>query len=127
MTTILAAAGGSGIRMLDGVGLVHVSRQTIKLAADPTAMTLKAAISPAEVDRAGDVIVPAGLRNADEYLSNPVVLWAHQRTLPPIGRCVALEIEPSRIIAVTKFAQGVAFAEDLFKLYEQGVLRGWSI
>src|SRR5262249_21713947 len=25
------------------------------------------------------------------------------------------------------FAQGVPFAEDLFRLYEQGVLRAWSI
>jgi phage head maturation protease len=90
-------------------------------------MTLRAAISTDDVDRAGDVIVPAGLRNVAEYLRNPVVLWAHQRTLPPIGTCVALEVQPNRVVAETRFARGVGFAEELFKLYEQGVLRGWSI
>ena len=31
--------------------------------------------------------------NADEFLRNPVVLWAHQRSLPPIGTCERLTIE----------------------------------
>jgi phage head maturation protease len=38
-----------------------------------------------------------------------------------------LEILPDRVVAVTRFASGVTFAEDLFRLYAQGVLRGWSI
>jgi phage head maturation protease len=122
-----ASAAGTGIRMLEGVGLVHVSPRTVKLAADPGTMTLRAAISTADVDRAGDVIVSTGLRNVAEYLSNPVVLWAHQYVMPPIGTCEALEIQPNRVVAETRFAQGVAFAEQLFQLYEQGVLRGWSI
>lgn len=127
MTTILAQADATGPRMPDGVGLVHVSPRTMKLAADPAALTLQAVISTAEVDRAGDVIVPAGLRNIDEYLRNPVVLWAHQRTLPPIGTCLALEVQGDCVVAQTRFARGLAFAEELFRLYEQGVLRGWSI
>src|SRR5690606_18050370 len=36
-------------------------------------------------------------------------------------------VQPTRIVAETRFAQGVPFAEDVFRLYEQGVLRGWSI
>src|SRR3954452_18594245 len=97
------------------------------LAVDAAARTVTAVISSAAPDRAGDVVVPAGLRNAAEFLRNPVVLWAHQRTLPPVGTCVALDIQPDRIVAVTKFAEGVPLADDLFRLYEQGVLRGWSI
>src|SRR4029077_13728276 len=74
-----------------------------------------------------DLVVPAGLANRAEFLRNPVVLWAHQRTLPPVGTCIDLQISPERIIAVTKFAAGVPLADDVFRLYEQGVLRGWSI
>src|SRR5438105_6635312 len=95
--------------------------------ADPATLTLRSVISTADPDRAGDVVVPAGLRNADEYLRNPVVLWAHQRTLPPIGVCRRLDVLPDRIVAETQFAAGVPFAEDVFRLYEQGVLRAWSI
>ena len=97
------------------------------LRADPETLTVQAVISTAAPDRAGDVIVPAGLRNAAEFLRNPVVLWAHQRALPPVGTCVALDVQPGRIVAATRFAKGVPFAEDLFRLYEQGILRGWSI
>lgn len=120
--------GPLGIQTLDSSICVRVSPGTAKLAADPTALTLLAAITTSDRDRAGDIVVPAGLRNAAEYLRNPVVLWAHNRfTLPPIGQCQRLEVQPDRIVAETKFAQGVAFAEELFRLYEQGVLRGWSI
>jgi hypothetical protein len=97
------------------------------LAVDPAARTVTAVISSAAPDRAGDVVVPAGLRNAEEFLLNPVVLWAHQRTLPPVGTCVALDVQPTRVVAVTKFAAGVPLADDVFRLYEQGVLRGWSV
>jgi hypothetical protein len=48
-------------------------------------------------------------------------------TLPPIGTCQRLDVQPDRIVAETKFIQGLPLAEDLFRLYEQGILRGWSI
>jgi phage head maturation protease len=57
-----------------------------------------------------------------------VVLWAHNRSqFPPIGRCAWVDVQPRRVVAETKFAEGVGFAEDVFRLYEQGVLRGWSV
>jgi phage head maturation protease len=116
-----------GIQPLGG-GFARVSPHAAQLAADAGAMTLVSVITTADPDRAGDVVVPHGLRNRDEYLKNPVVLWAHNRfTLPPIGTCRRLDVRPDRIVAETKFARGVPFAEDLFGLYEQGVLRGWSI
>jgi HK97 family phage prohead protease len=99
--------------------------QTLKV--DPSNMLVRAVISTSSPDRIGDRILPAGLRNADEYLRNPVVLWAHQRTMPPIGTCERLTIEPDRIIAETKFSASSPFAQDVFNLYAEGVLRGWSI
>jgi phage head maturation protease len=117
-----------GIQTLASGAFARVSPHTVRLAADPGAMVLLAVISTSDKDRAGDIIVPAGLRNAAEYLQNPVVLWAHNRfTVPPIGTCRRLDVQPDRIVAETQFAQGVPLAEDLFRLYEQGVLRGWSI
>jgi phage head maturation protease len=57
-----------------------------------------------------------------------VVLWAHNRSaVPPIGTCDWLDVQPHRVVAQTRFAQGVPFAEDVFRLYEQRVLKGWSI
>ncbi len=99
------------------------------LYADGGSMTVRSVITTGQPDRAGDVVVPTGLTNAEAYLiDNPVVLWAHSRTtVPPIGRCDWLDVQPHRVVAQTTFARGVSFAEDVFRLYELGVLRGWSI
>ena len=102
---------------------VHSRTETV----DPERMIVRSVISTNEPDRAGDIVVPTGLRNSDEYLRNPVVLWAHQRMMPPIGVCQALQMYPDRIVAETKFAASSPLAADVFRLYAEGVLRGWSI
>jgi hypothetical protein len=107
--------------------MIHQSPPMPRLDADPATLVIRSVISTSDPDRAGDVIVPSGMRNRDEFLKNPVVLWAHQRALPPIGVCKNLDVRPDRIIAETQFAKGVPFAEDVFRLYAQGILRAWSI
>src|SRR5262249_18150077 len=99
--------------------------QTLRI--DESRMLVRAVISTDTPDRAGDVIVPAGLRNADEFLRNPVVLWAHQRSLPPIATCQRLTIEPDHVIAETEFSAPAPFAAEVFGLYAEAVLRGWSV
>jgi hypothetical protein len=108
--------------------LTRADPATRTLAVNPDTLTVRSVITTIDPDRAGDVVIPTGLQNADEFLLNPVVLWAHNRTqFPPIGVCEWLDIQPRRIVAQTRFARGVPFAEDVFRLFEQGVLRGWSI
>lgn len=107
---------------------IRADPEAVTLAIDSGKLRIRSVITTADADRAGDVVIPTGLKNADEYLLNPVVLWAHNRSqFPPIGLCEWLDVQPRRIIAETRFAQDVPFAEDIFRLYEQGVLRGWSI
>ncbi len=128
MATLRADPPPVGIVPLpDGTfGNAHPAART--LAVNPDAMTVRSVITTIDPDRAGDVVVPTGVRNVEEYLLNPVVLWAHNRgAVPPVGLCEWLDVQPSRIVAQTRFARGVPFAEDVFRLYEQGVLRGWSI
>jgi phage head maturation protease len=99
--------------------------ETLKV--DTASMIVRSVITTSAPDRAGDIIYPSGLKNAEIYMRNPVVLWAHQRTMPPIGTCEKLTIDGDRIIAETKFSASSTFASDLFRLYAEGVLRGWSI
>ena len=77
-------ASAAGIRPLpDGTfGNAHPEAQTLSV--DAGKMRIRSVITTIDPDRAGDVVVPTGLRNLDEYLMNPVVLWAHNRTqFPP--------------------------------------------
>ena len=108
--------------------LIRADPRAHTLTADAGRMRIRSVITTADPDRVGDVVIPRGLKNADEFLLNPVVLWAHNRVaVPPIGVCEWLDIQPNRVVAETRFAQGVPFAEDVFRLYEQKVLRAWSI
>lgn len=128
MTATIRADPASGIQPLPNgaLGNAHAAASTLFI--DPGKMRIRSVITTIDPDRSGDVVIPTGLRNVDEYLMNPVVLWAHNRTqFPPLGSCKWLDVQPRRVVAETRFAQGVPFAEDIFRLYEQGVLRGWSI
>jgi hypothetical protein len=94
---------------------------------EETKQRITSVISTMRADRAGDVVVPRGCLNVQEYFQNPVVLWAHQRNLPPIGQCIDLVIEKDRIIATTQFSETSAMSRDLFRLYAEGIMRSWSI
>lgn len=78
---------------------------------------LDATISSPKVDSDGESVDPLGLKNRDEYLSNPLVYWAHewaltQGTAEPIGKATKLDvsrtkIDSSAVYAPTPKAQNV--------------------
>ena len=63
----------------------------------------------------------------DNYLRNPVVLWAHDMSRPPIGRAIAVTKADGKLTARFEFAKGVRFAEEIESLWNQGILRAASI
>lgn len=82
-------------------------------------------ISTASVDRAGDVVQPAGA-DVSNFLKNPVVLRNHSyQTEDIIGRAVALEIGDDGIHARTQF-RDTDVGRDAFNLATEK-LGGWSI
>lgn len=103
-----------------------------------TERTVEAIISSESVDRMGDVIRQAGWQ-LKHYMKNPVVQWAHDYSQPPIGTAESMEvIDPQRdqkkvskkigayLKAVTRFAE-TDFAEEVFQLFLQDVLRAFSV
>ena len=110
-------AGGFGLAQSDATPpLIDKPRRRIR-----------SIVTTIGTDRAGDVVVPQGLRNREQYLQNPVVLWAHQRQLPPIGICRSLDVFDDRIVAETEFIRGSPLADEIFDLYAEGIIKGWSI
>ena len=86
-------------------------------------LTIRAAVG--SEDRKGDVIDPSGWV-LDGYRRNPVFLWAHDRSKPPIGKSQRIWVEDGALYAVVEFAP-TDFAREIAELYERGFMRGVSV
>ncbi len=86
-------------------------------------------ISTEAIDRAGDSIKIAGWET-DRYMKNPVVLWAHDYSMLPVGITTELSInEKKQLVARGYFAPQEAnpFAQNVRKLYELGFVAASSV
>jgi len=63
----------------------------------------------------------------ENYLRNPVVLWAHDRRMPPIGRTRGIErVDGGKLRARFEFADD-PFAQRISHLWDQEIIRAASI
>jgi HK97 family phage prohead protease len=65
----------------------------VSKAIDLEAGIFETMISTEAVDRQGDIVRATGAR-LENYLKNPVVLWAHDYSQPPIAKALGIEILP---------------------------------
>lgn len=91
--------------------------------------TFKIIISTNDVDRHGEIVDQSGL-DVENYLTNPVVLWAHDHTQLPIAVADKVyrqkEGNKDMTIAEGRFA-GHEFAQEVRLMYEVGMIKTASI
>ncbi len=89
--------------------------------------SLVCTISTGCVDRMGESLDPKGV-NLKDYQKNPVVLWAHDYSTPPIGKAVWVKKDNATggIISKVQFAD-TDFAKEIFKLYQGGFMKAFSV
>ena len=91
--------------------------------------TVTSIVNTASVDRYKTVINPGGI-DLVAYRKNPVVLWEHgkdpTRGSRPIGRNLWIKQVGDTIQAKTRFGSD-AYSQEIFNLYKDGLLSGWSI
>lgn len=92
---------------------------------DEKERTVKAVITTDRVDSDMEVVVTSGL-NFDRLRKNPVVLFNHNASAPPIGKSLWQKVKNHEVLALTRFAE-TDFAEEIFQLFKGGFLRAWSI
>jgi HK97 family phage prohead protease len=92
---------------------------------DDNEQTLTAYISTDTRDRHGEVLDPQGL-DKKNYEKNPVVLWAHDYSQPPIGRAMWTKKDGVGVLSKVKFAS-TPFAQEIFQLYKEKVLNTFSV
>jgi HK97 family phage prohead protease len=93
-----------------------------------------AVISTDAVDREGDVLIPDGC-NSKQYELSPSLFFNHDYYTLPVGKCVGLKREDSRIVAKFVLAERPAdhpegeewFPSTLLSLFQQGVVNGFSV
>ena len=90
--------------------------------------SVKFVITTGAADREKDVIDPSGW-DVENYLRNPVVLFAHDYDSLPVARTISLEQQGDKLIAVAEFASAELnpMAERVFQMLKQGFLRGASV
>ncbi len=91
----------------------------------PPAQRILIAASMGSEDRIGDILESSGWE-LEGYRRNPVFLWAHQRTMPPIGRSLRTWIQDDSLQALVEFAP-TAFARQIANLFASGFMRGISV
>ena len=98
--------------------------------------------STSNIDRDGDTIAVTGWE-FDNYIKNPVVLWAHDGWNPPIGRAVNISITNKQELAMgieflnrqiypdgfseELIHEHIKFAEMTYYMYKSGFINAFSV
>ncbi len=95
---------------------------------DEQARTFWAVASTGQLDRQGDQIEAAGWDLAN-FMRNPVIPWAHDYGAPPVAKALEVKIDGNRLVFQAQFARAeeYAFADTIFRLYQGGYLRAFSV
>jgi HK97 family phage prohead protease len=117
----LAERGDAG-----GTGVSRLAR--VIRAADDGTRTVRFTLSDGSVDRMGDCISASGWE-LDAYRRNPVVLWAHDSSQPPIGKMTSVFISGDRLIGDVRFAspEVYEFADQIYRLITAGYIKSGSV
>ncbi|MGV8123102.1 MAG: hypothetical protein AB2L14_25345 [Candidatus Xenobiia bacterium LiM19] len=95
---------------------------------NPEKRSFRAVASAASQDRAGDTLQSAGCQ-AQNYMRNPVLLWAHQHLMPAIGHVLSLSITSDRVEFEPCFAtkDENPLADQIYLSYLAGHLNAFSV
>lgn len=94
---------------------------------DAETRTFRAIAYSFQVDRDGETITPAAFSNGlGNFQANPVLLWAHDYSKPPIGKVIGLDITTQGLEFEAQFADHDD-ARKIADLYAGGFLNAFSI
>jgi len=91
-------------------------------------LVLDFVISTGSVDRDSDRINPNGWK-LDAFNKNPVVLFAHDYTSPPVATAIATWVEDGKLISRAKFTpkEVYPFGYMIYQLYKNGFMKATSV
>lgn len=97
-------------------------------AVDEKNYVIRGVFSTAAEDRHGEIVDQNGWK-LEEFMANPVILFAHDHYQPAVGKCIELvkDGEGNLAGAIQFAAEEYDFAATLFRLYAGGYMRAFSV
>lgn len=124
-----ATRSGGLAKAPNGEPLVRKAAELATPGVDLERRTVSATISTGSIDRQGDTVDPVGWQ-LERYLSNPVVLWAHDYRALPIAKALDVSVKGSgrraRLRATARF-ETFPFADAVFNLIAAGTINATSV
>ena len=95
---------------------------------DDPARTIRFVISSSSEDRDKDVVAVGGWK-LDNYLKNPVVMWAHDYRALPVAKCLSIAPRGDKLVAEAQFPSPdlYPFADTVFRMLKGGYLGATSV
>ena len=87
--------------------------------------SFEACVSDMSVDRYGEIIDIKGW-DTKAFMKNPVMLWAHDHSIPAIGKATKVWAEDDRLMLKGEFAP-TPFAQQIKQLVEGGFINSFSV
>jgi phage head maturation protease len=99
-----------------------------KQSIDEEKYIIRGVFSTGAVDRQDEIVDQNGW-NLDEFMANPVILFAHDHYQPAVGKCIELTKDGNgNLVGAIQFAaEEYDFAMTLFKLYAGEFMRAFSV
>jgi hypothetical protein len=115
-------------KMAESLAGLNIKEFVEKTKAADDSGTFEVVITTDNEDRQGEILDQNGL-DTKFYLTNPVVLWAHDYHSLPIGITESIVRDGNKTIAKGKFAPAEAnpFAQQVRKLYDAKIVRTTSV
>lgn len=84
--------------------------------------------SSSDTDRDNEIILPSSFtKSIDPYMKkNPVILWAHDYSKPPVGKAIDYKITDNELMLKIMFAD-TEFGKEIKYLYDNGFLNSFSV
>lgn len=94
----------------------------------PENRVLSFSITTMDEDRDGDIVNPMGMA-LDNFIKNPVVLFAHDNRQPPIARAFNLEKTSQQILSDAEFTTREVnpLGDTVFRLFKGGFMHAVSV
>jgi len=78
-----------------------------------------------DLDRQGEVISYGALLDAkDDLLKNSTVFLNHKHSELPVGKTITTDIDEKGLLVTVEFTKA-SFADDLWKLIEEGIMKSF--